>query len=73
MNKNSKGVIQFTIGAMLSIAFVIFLIEFVRGIDFEGVEYFLEVWPFLAISLILGSAGIPLVLFGIENVTSKNS
>ena len=57
-----KKYLRITIGIMLTMACVLFMVEFIRSIDFEDLEYTLMELPNLALCVICGLAGIPLVL-----------
>ena len=65
-----KKCLPFTIGLFLSISSVLFMIEFIRGIDFVDIEYSLEVLPYLCAAILCGLIGYPLCLYGINKINS---
>lgn len=73
MIKYWRCCLPFTIGLILSVTFILFMVEFIRGIDFEDLEFTLYALPYLGISIISGIVGIPLTLFGIERLCEKNA
>ena len=73
MSSETINYVKITIGIMLSICFVLFMIEFIQGIDFVDLEYTLDVLPYLVVSLFCGGIGIPLTLTSIEKLSNGNS
>ncbi len=67
--KSKMRYLSVTFGLILSVAFVLFMIEFVRNIDFYDFEYTIEAVPYLVVSLLCGVIGIPLTLSSIEAVS----
>ena len=64
-----KKCLPFTIGMMLSISFVLLMIEFIRATDFYDFEYAFDGLPYLGIAVICGFIGIPLTISGIERLS----
>jgi len=67
--KSKMKYLSVTFGLILSVTFVLFMIEFVRNIDFYDFEYTIEALPYLVVSLLCGIIGIPLTLTSIEVVS----
>jgi len=69
--------IPLAVGSFLSIASVLFMVKFVRGVDLQQIDYMLEypedyLIPSLCLSFLLCLIGVPLVYYGLEKL-EKNS
>lgn len=62
-----------TLGVFLSILCVVSLIQFMRELYIDELEYIMEYLHFLAISIVSGFVGIPLFFYGIEKITNEHS
>lgn len=64
--------LRFAVGIMLTIACVLFMVEFIRGLDFEDIEYSLRELPNLGLCIVTGLIGIPLVLSELSKMDNKS-
>lgn len=64
-----KKCFPFTLGMMLSVSFVLFMVEFIRSLDFYDMQYLLEGWPFALGAIICGLIGVPLTVAGIKRLS----
>lgn len=64
--------LRLTIGIMLTMACVLFMVEFIRGLDFEYLEDNLLNLPNLALCVVCGLAGIPLVLSELSKFDTRS-
>jgi hypothetical protein len=64
-----KRYLPISFGLILSVSAVIFLLEAVRGIDFDGFEYnFYPLMNFIC-GLVLGLIGFPIVLSQLDKLS----
>lgn len=70
---NWKKFLPMSLGIFLSLACVLFLMEAIREIDFDGWDYNLPPLLYFVFALICGLIGIPLVLSQIDKHTKDSS
>ncbi|WP_444942369.1 hypothetical protein ACJJI3_10360 [Microbulbifer sp. ZKSA004] len=71
MSKFFLKCLPFTVGIFFTVAFVFLLHEFVRGFDYEDMEFTIEVLPYLGMSFLCALVGIPSVIFGINRLSER--
>lgn len=69
MIKLWRRYLKISIGLILSIVAVIFFMEAVRGVDFDGWEY--NLYPLLnfVLGMVIGLVGFPIVLSQIDKLS----